>query len=218
MSKGALIGGFNSVADCKPHDESSIEAGPLSCAGFVFRCRYHFGKFFTSKWTRQGQLFEALLFSVMLSTVALEMRPVVLLSAVINTSCLIGLMGNLSLDQFVVMSFINPLGEPSCYHGLLPTSVRSKELCSSWMKHDNAFPRRSLLFQRELQRGRPAQWSGRKPKQLEISVGCPERPVGRILACTHQPIGGTFWRLRSCVRRGHTTAGSPLVTWVLLWF
>ena len=37
MSKGALIGGFNSVADCKPHDESSIEAGPLSCAGFVFR-------------------------------------------------------------------------------------------------------------------------------------------------------------------------------------
>ena len=39
MSKGALIGGFNSVADCKPHDESSIEAGPLSCAGFVFRSR-----------------------------------------------------------------------------------------------------------------------------------------------------------------------------------
>ena len=116
MSKGALIGGFNSVADCKPHDESSIEAGPLSCAGFVFRvrcCRYHFGKFFTSKWTRQGQSFEALLFSVVLSTVALEMRPVVLLSAVINTSCLIGLMGNLSLDQFVVMSFINPWENPA---------------------------------------------------------------------------------------------------------
>ena len=36
------------------------------------------------------------------------MRPVVLLAAVINKICLIGLMGYLSLDQFVVMSFINP--------------------------------------------------------------------------------------------------------------
>ena len=49
-------------------------------------------------------------------------------------------MGYLSLDQFVVMSFINPWGEPSCYHGLLPTSVCSKELCSSWMKLAKLFP------------------------------------------------------------------------------